>query len=955
VPHRRAALALVGLLAPLALVATASPAAANVTVNEVYPVPADGVFPIEGHGWGHGHGLSQYGAQGGAQLGRTADQITAFYYPGTTKATIANVPMRVRLLADNDSSTEVYPATGLKVTDLASGASQTLPTGPSRWRTTVDSAGLHLQQYSSGAWRAWNLGTRSALAGPVQFSGPEVVRVELPGSVSRDYRGAVRAVKTGTSTSATVDALPMESYLLGVVPRESSSSWGAGALQAQAIAARSYSEYKRAHVASGAWYDICDTTQCQVFGGTAVYSSSGTRTPLEPASTTAAVQATAGVIRAYNGAAIFAEFSASNGGWSTDGGQPYLVPQRDDWDGVTGSSVHSWSATVSAAQLQARYPAVGRLLRMRVTQRDGNGEWGGRVKQVVLEGVDGSGNATSVTTTGAGVYNAHTWPAYSDGLRSSWWHVRSALQAQLAVKSGTPSLVQSPGQSTGQLAVQLKNTGSVSWPVSGVHLAMGSPAGQPDPLVGGSTRPGAFSKNLTQPGSSTVDPGDTAEFRFALTADGVSPGLVARSYKLRIDSGPYFGPMVSWTVPVAAPVFTGAVAAPPASTSATAAAGDAPGPVFADGRTVVVPYDGATGVRLSVQNTGNLSWPVGETSPVLLGTSGPRDRVSASAGTDWAGDNRPAHAGGSTPVAPGAVGTFDLVLHGNTRYAGTTTEAFEPVWEREHWIEPAPTTLTVVRVNTHLSRLSEVATPAPRGVTLVNAPNGTATFVVRLRNVGGNAWPVGTEKLTTGGPVAVAGSTWIDSSHPPALVRNYSRPSVSAVYPGEIGEWRVPVSAWRKAVGSYPITFRAEGPDGAYGPSTSTTVVVKAASFSGQAVAVRPAPTLSSTGAARTWYDVKNTGNFAWPVGQLVRSASLLGKGSPAHAPGWLTVSRPGALTSNLSSPGATSVLPGQVARFVFDVAGNGRAPGSYSEPFGVVWEGWCFSDVRLTVPYRIS
>ena len=44
---------------------------------------------------------------------------------------------------------------------------------------------------------------------------------------------------------------------------------------------------------------------------------------------------------------------------------------------------------------------------MRVTSRDGNGEWRGRVKTVVLEGVDTAGNATSVSTTGAGVYNAN--------------------------------------------------------------------------------------------------------------------------------------------------------------------------------------------------------------------------------------------------------------------------------------------------------------------------------------------------------------------------------------------------------------------------------------------------------------------------------------------------------------------------------------------------------------------
>jgi SpoIID/LytB domain protein len=960
VPSRSRATALTGLIAVLGsllLLGSAGPAGAAITVNEIYPVPAGGVYDVDGHGWGHGHGMSQYGVQGGAQLGKTADEMTSFYYPGTSKGSMGNPPLRVRLLEDNDNSTEVYPATGLKVADLASGASQTLPSSPSRWRTTVDSAGLHLQQYSSGAWHAWNLGTQAALKGPVQFSGPTFVRVELPPSVgaSRDYRGAVTAVQTSSTSSATVDTLPMESYLLGVVPRESSSSWDPAALQAQAIAARSYSEYKRGHVASGAWYDICDTTQCQVFGGSAVWSSSGTRTDLEPTSTTDAVSATAGVIRTSGGTAIFAEFSASNGGWSTDGGFPYLVAQRDDWDGVTGSSVHSWSATVSAAQLEARYPAVGHLQRMRVTQRDGNGEWGGRVLQVVLEGVDSAGSATSVTTTGAGVYNAHTWPAYSDGLRSSWWHIRSSTQATVVAVSRAPSLVQSPGQSTGQLAVQLKNTGTVGWPTSDVHLIGGSPVGSPDPLVGNSAPQGLFTKDLTNPGSSSVDPGDVAEFRFSLTGDGVAPGSYDRAYRLQLGGGALFGPVVSWTVPVAAAVLTGSPAAPPASTSTTAPTGDDPGPVFADGRTVVLPYDGTTVVRLSLTNTGNVTWPVGSTSKVLLGTSVARNRESASAGSDWLSTSRPAALNGTTAVAPGAVGTFDLDLHGNTKYPGTTTEAFESLWEGVRWIQPAPTTLTVVRVNTHLSRLSEVNVPAPRGVTLYNAPNGTATFVVRMRNLGGDPWPVGAEELTTGSPSTVATSAWKDSSHPPALYRNVTRPGITAVYPGEIGEWRIPVSAWRKDVGSYPLSLQASGPAGPYGPTTSTTVVVKQATFTAGTVAVHPSVTIPSGGAVRTWYDVKNTSNVAWPVGQLVRSASLLGKGSPSHASNWLTVSRPGPLTSNLTVPGAKIVAPGQVARFVFYLAGNGRQPGSYSEPFGVVWEGWRFSGLTVTVPYRIS
>ena len=71
---RSAWAALVGLLGGVVVgISVARPAAAE----EVYARPADGVFALEGHGWGHGHGLSQWGAQGAATLGVDAETIVA--------------------------------------------------------------------------------------------------------------------------------------------------------------------------------------------------------------------------------------------------------------------------------------------------------------------------------------------------------------------------------------------------------------------------------------------------------------------------------------------------------------------------------------------------------------------------------------------------------------------------------------------------------------------------------------------------------------------------------------------------------------------------------------------------------------------------------------------------------------------------------------------------------------
>jgi stage II sporulation protein D len=945
---KSALVALSGLLGGLvASVAAAPPAAAE----EIYVRDADGSFAIEGHGWGHGHGMSQWGAQGGASLGRTVDQITGFYYPGTAKTVLANTPMRVLLQADTGGDTQVYPAGGLAVTDLATGAKATLPTGVERWRSVVDSAGLHVQNYASGAWHNWALLGRSTLAGPVQFGGPTFVRVIFPNSSSRDYRGTVRSVKTSNTTVGTVNVLPMESYLMGVVPRESSASWQPAALQAQAVAARSYSAYKREHAPASQFFDICDTTQCQVYGGAATWSGS-TRTSLEPASTNDAIKATAGVVRTYQGASIFAEFSSSNGGWSTDGGVPYLKAQRDDWDGAVSNGVHSWTAGLTSTQLERRFPSVGTLRRIRVTQRDGNGEWGGRVKQVVLEGVDSSGAATSVTTTGAGVYNANTWPASSDGLRSSWWRVAAATSSTVVGQSVAPTLVQSPGISTGTLTATLRNSGTTTWSSNGLHLAVASPPGQADPLVGGSTTPGVYTGTAT-----TIAPGETAAFRFDLTGDGVRAGLQGRSYRLRNGTGGLFGTTVSWQVPVNAPVFSAVTAARPVSTAAKPATSpaDAPNAVFADGRTVVVPVTGSTGVRVSAKNTGNVAWPAGATTPVVLGTSGPRDRTSVSADPTWVSPSRPVRMAGTAAVNPGGAGTFDLTLNGNSQPVGVTTESFEPLWEAKHWLDGASTPLTVVRVDPAASRLATVDDPPVSTLALTSAPSGTATLRVRLRNLGGQPWTL-TEEGLSASATPLSTTAWSSPTTPPKLAGNVTRPGQSKVYPGEVGEWRVPLSAFRKAAGSYPVTVQPIGPGGAtYGPKLTTKVTVTRAVYTGTLVRVSPTVNVPRGGYATAWFDVKNTGNVPWAINSSVRSEALTSGGSPSRHTSWLSATRPGPIRSNVSKPGTTVVNPGEVARFIVVLAGNGRTAGARTEDFGVLWESWTrLAGLRARLAYAI-
>jgi SpoIID/LytB domain protein len=394
-------------------------------------VPPSRTMPVRGHGWGHGHGLSQEGANGAASVRKlSATQITSFYYPHTTAGSIGNPTMRIKLSSVPDNSVVVGWPTGsgaaLTIRDYGSTNYQgTLPAA-TKWRFTAGTSGIYVAKYTSSGWVAYAPGGHASLPGPLsisyntQASAAAPIRILADNGTETDYRGSLRLIRYASGSMATLSMERMEDYLLGVVPRESPSSWPAAALQSQAIAARSYAGYERDH-STGRDYDICDSTSCQVFGGSRTVSSSGTVTNLEPASSSDAVRKTAGVVRLSGGKAIFAQYSASNGGWSTDGGAAYLVAQSDPYDGLTNSSSHSWSATLPASALESRYPSIGTLRSVRVTQRDGHGEWGGRVLQAVLAGSSGS-----VTVSGSDIYHAYSWPSHSAGLRHQWFDIASS-------------------------------------------------------------------------------------------------------------------------------------------------------------------------------------------------------------------------------------------------------------------------------------------------------------------------------------------------------------------------------------------------------------------------------------------------------------------------------------------------------------------------------------------------
>ena len=287
-------------------------------------------FALVGRGWGHGIGMSQWGAYGYARHGWKYDAIIKHYYTGVTLGKVANLTVRI-MLNEDLSSVSVTDASGFKAT---SGSKTVSITGGAIAKVTW-SSGKYKLTAGSSSW---------TFANPVVFkpggSRLKLLNADQNGHVGH-YRGQLRVIRY-TAGFMVVNSLALESYLYGVVPRESPSSWPIEALKAQAVAARSYAY---GSIGRSGPFDVYCTTASQMYGG-----ADG-----EATSSDQAVDATKGVVPKYAGKAITAFFFSTSGGhtenienvWNTSA-VPYLKgvpdPYEPAYDPVThtGAYYHIW-------------------------------------------------------------------------------------------------------------------------------------------------------------------------------------------------------------------------------------------------------------------------------------------------------------------------------------------------------------------------------------------------------------------------------------------------------------------------------------------------------------------------------------------------------------------------------------------------------------------------------------
>lgn len=375
--HRRLAV----LVSAAALTATTALPARAAVPDPERREPASVTITTLGNG--HGKGLSQYGARNRAANGQTYRQIVEHYYPNTTWGT-ATGTIRVLLTDDTSDDVVVGARSGLKARSLGSGKTWTLPAKRkgariARWKITAAGRRSVVSYLAAGRWTAWR-----RAGGDAEFTaGGRPMSLYTPRGVAA-YRGNLRSATVNGSARNTVNVVKLDVYLQGVIAKEAFASWPADALKSQAVAARTYAVFERGNVPASRSYDLCDTSSCQVYGG---YSAEDSRT-------NAAVRATSGQVLTYDGEPIFAQFSASNGGYSVDGGYPYLVAEEDPFDHGYPDDPHA--TTFTGDQITRHWTGLGDLVSVEVTERDGNGPNGGRVTMLRVTGTDGS-----VTVTGS--------------------------------------------------------------------------------------------------------------------------------------------------------------------------------------------------------------------------------------------------------------------------------------------------------------------------------------------------------------------------------------------------------------------------------------------------------------------------------------------------------------------------------------------------------------------------
>lgn len=335
---------------------------------------AAGDFRFTGGGWGHGAGMSQYGAQGAALLGCDAATILQTYFPGAVVESVP-LPPAIRVsLATGATDTPVTAVSGTIPWETCEGGEcsdlpVTLAEGRT-WNVQVQpDASWVIRDGPTEVWRGGNRTTLLRARLSLSDADNRIVRVG-----NRFKWGLLEFDSLSEATTThfvTLDIAPFDRYLYGL--DEVPALWPGQALQAQVIAARSYAALRRDAFDGARAACRCDvyaTTQDQVYRGYEKEAEgpdgSYGRRWVDAVNATHSPDIAVGSLLRYQGRTADAYYSSSHGGYSESsrfvfGGElPYVQPVDDSrWDAASDNPYRTWAATFSADHVGAAL-GVGR-------------------------------------------------------------------------------------------------------------------------------------------------------------------------------------------------------------------------------------------------------------------------------------------------------------------------------------------------------------------------------------------------------------------------------------------------------------------------------------------------------------------------------------------------------------------------------------------------------------------
>ena len=367
------------------------------------PAPSDaagGTVDFDGSGWGHGVGMSQYGAYGRAAEGQSYVDILEAYYTGATVGQLGVDTSDVALIDVNVGSDVTGTTltvsngpgtqTGMVFTRLETdGTTQTatLFSGDSAvvTDTTPEIGGTHGCEITlsiSGVPTTWDVGSCDidvALVDGATSPGHLVTATDCrrPSDCTFGWGVALKLVDNGSAQRTQKDTvgcpdcppyqgfdivveLSVDDYVRGIA--EVPYSWPMEALKTQAVAARSYaaSFALDSHLDEGCFCDVKNDSSWQVYAGW-IGDRTGDDRWIDASDATAgqvmahpAGASTGGIVRTY--------YSSSNGGASEreqdqwPGGTiwPYYDSVDDPWSLTSANPRRAWTFTESADEIVDR-------------------------------------------------------------------------------------------------------------------------------------------------------------------------------------------------------------------------------------------------------------------------------------------------------------------------------------------------------------------------------------------------------------------------------------------------------------------------------------------------------------------------------------------------------------------------------------------------------------------------